>query len=125
MIGLERHQGSAEIRDVLAHRQVAFDTDAWKWLVGVVLAPEHDDARIELICIIVGPPGGKDAAAVVLASFIVEPVNHFVADDRAYAAKALSLVCGLIQSSRSMRAFRAKRSCSTRLSICALACGEK
>src|SRR5215831_8182571 len=86
MIVIERHQGSTEIGDILAHGEVALHAETWKGLVGVELSAERGSALIKLAGIRIRPPTGEDAGAVVFAPLVIEPVDHFVPNNGADAA---------------------------------------
>src|SRR5580692_9729373 len=71
MIGVERDQRAAEIGDVLAHGEIAFQVDARKRLVAVELPAEHGGALSELRGVRIGPPRREYAGAVELAPLVV------------------------------------------------------
>ena len=82
-IGVERDQEAAQVRDVLAERQLAVDARSGDGFVGVVLLGESLRFGFEAFGVFRGPPIAQAAVGVDLAALVVETVRDLVADHSA------------------------------------------
>src|SRR4051812_1227663 len=82
MIGIERHQESAEIRNVLTQSLPPIDVQSGQDFIAIELMRQLPRPLLELLVIDGSPPVTQSPARVDFAALIVKAVSDFVANDR-------------------------------------------
>src|SRR5205814_14600 len=83
---------SAQIADILAHRQAGIYVQIVYWIDRRVLSAELRRARLERLRVIRRPPVAKISRPVGFSPLIVEAMTDFVADDRSNCAVVHSVI---------------------------------
>src|SRR5882762_365274 len=99
MIGIERHQKSAEIGNVLTQGLTAVDMKSRQYFIAIKLLRQLLGPLLEMLGIGGSPPVMQSPDCVNFAALIVKPVDDFVANTRMAVsfASACRLVISLIQ----------------------------
>src|SRR5258708_7265519 len=88
MIGIERHQESTEIGNVLTQSLTAVDMKSRQYFIAIELMRQSLGLLLEMLGIGGSPPVMQPPDCVNFAALIVKPVDDFVANDRADGAIA-------------------------------------
>ena len=99
MIGIERHQKSAEIGNVLTQSLTAVDMKSRQYFIAIELMRQLLGPLLEMLGIGGSPPVMQSPDCVNFAALIVKPMDDFVANTRMAVsfASACRLVISLIQ----------------------------
>src|ERR1700730_4777984 len=104
MIGIERHQESTEIGNILTQSLAAVDVKSRKYFIAIELMRQLLGPPLEMLGIGRSPPVTQAPACVNFAALIVKPVGDFVANDRADGAIAMRRIRFRIKKGRFRRA---------------------